>query len=59
MAKPNKISTPSSVGGIVRYFQDEDSTNIMLRPEHIIAICAIVGGLVILLNMYGPGWFGF
>jgi len=59
MAKPGKISTPSSVGGLVRYFQDEYSSKLMLRPEHVIAICVIVGVLAILLNMYGKGWVGF
>ena len=58
MAKPGKISTPSSVGGLVRYFQDEAGSNIMLRPEHVLAICIIVGVLAILLNMYGKNWFG-
>jgi preprotein translocase subunit Sec61beta len=58
MVKPGKISTPSSVGGLVRYFQDESKSNLMLRPEHVIVICVIVGVLVVLLNMYGKGWLG-
>lgn len=58
MAKQNKISTPSSGGGLVRYFNEEYKTNLMLRPEHVIAICAIIGGVIILLNMYGNSWLG-
>ena len=55
----DKISTPSSIGGLVRYFNDEDRSKFMLRPEHVIALGIIVGVLVILLNMYGRSWLGF
>lgn len=54
-----KISTPNSGGGLVRYFQDEEKTFLMLKPEHVIAICVIVGALAILLNVYGNGLMGF
>ncbi|UCD03692.1 MAG: preprotein translocase subunit Sec61beta [Candidatus Woesearchaeota archaeon] len=59
MVKPGKISTPASVGGLVRYFQDEYSSKLMLRPEYVIAICIIVAALAVILNMYGRGWVGF
>ena len=54
-----KIATPSSIGGLVRYFQDEGKSKLMLRPEHVIAMCIIAGIIVILLNMYGKNWVGF
>ena len=59
MSRDTKISTPSSVGGLVRYFKEEYKSKLMLRPEHVIAICIIIGVLVVLLNMYGRNWIGF
>lgn len=49
MAKQDKISMPSSVGGIVRYM-DESTSNVELTPMfviYVIAAVVIVFGIVI------------
>lgn len=49
MAKQDRISMPSSVGGIVRYM-DESTSNISLQPiivVYIIIAIVIIFGLVI------------
>lgn len=54
-----KIATPNSGGGLVRYFDEEGKTLVMLRPEHVLALCIIVGALAILLNIYGRNLIPF
>ena len=49
MAKDNKVSMPSGMGGIVRYF-DETKSNIQLKPGHVIIF--IVAVIVILLFLH-------
>lgn len=49
MAKQDKISMPSSVGGIVRYM-DESTSNISLQPIviiYIIIAVVVVFGIVV------------
>lgn len=49
MAKQDRISMPSSVGGIVRYM-DESTSNVELSPMvviYVIATVVIVFGIVI------------
>ena len=54
MAKDNKISMPSSMAGLTRYFDDYHS-KIELRPEHVIIMVVVVIVLEIALH---AGLFG-
>ncbi len=53
MAKQDKISMPSSMGGIVRYF-DEYKSNVELSPQAVIIIgvllALIIGVILPLLS---------
>ncbi|MBN2421295.1 preprotein translocase subunit Sec61beta [Candidatus Woesearchaeota archaeon] len=53
----DKISLPSSGGGLVRY-SDEAKSKFMIKPQHIIAIIALVVVLEWLLHVYGNSIFG-
>lgn len=53
----DKISMPSSMAGLTRYFDDYKS-KIELKPEHVIALIIIVIILELLLNWQGAAWFG-
>jgi len=53
----NKISLPSSGGGLVRY-SDEAKSNFMMKPQHIILIIALVVIFELLLHIYGNSIFG-
>ena len=53
----NKISLPSSGGGLVRYFEDLKS-KINLKPEVVMIIIGLVVVLEIILHMYGNAMFG-
>ena len=53
----DKISMPSGMGGLVRYF-DEYKSKIEFKPGHIIILCIVVIILMILLYIYGKSWFG-
>jgi len=45
----DKIRMPSSEGGLVRYFEDEYKSKIMLKPEWVIAmVIAIALGAIAL-----------
>ncbi len=57
MAKDNKIRMPSSMGGLVRYF-DEYKSRIQFKPGHIIILILVVIALEILLHIYGGVLFG-
>lgn len=56
MAK-DKISMPSSMGGLVRYF-DEYKSKIQLKPGHIIILCIIIFLIIVLLHAYGSALIG-
>jgi len=50
MAK-NKIRMPSSEGGIVRYFEDEYKSLIMLDPWHVVVFVAVIAIVAVLLRV--------
>lgn len=56
MAK-DKITMPSSQGGLVRYLEDYKS-KITLKPEHIILIVIVVIIIEIILHNYGASLLG-
>jgi len=53
----DKISMPSSMAGLTRYF-DEYKSKIELKPEHVIVLILVVIILEVLLNWQGNVWFG-
>ncbi|MBT5021468.1 preprotein translocase subunit Sec61beta [Candidatus Woesearchaeota archaeon] len=52
MAKPGKISMPTGMGGLTRYFDDYKS-KIQFKPGHVIILCIIVIIIIILLHAMG------
>ena len=57
MAKNDKVSMPSSQGGLIRYFDDYKS-KIEFKPGYIIVFVIIIIILEIILHMYGANFFG-
>ena len=57
MAKDRKINMPSSMGGLVRYFDDYRS-KIELKPGHVVVLAVIVIIVVLLLHTYGKSMLG-
>lgn len=55
MAKNNKINMPSGTSGLMRYFDDDHSSKIKLKPGHIVIICIFVMILLLLLSFFGGG----
>lgn len=53
----NKVSMPSGMGGLTRYF-DEYKSKISFRPGHIIVLCVAVVIIMILLHLYGRSLLG-
>ncbi|MFH1053307.1 MAG: preprotein translocase subunit Sec61beta [Candidatus Woesearchaeota archaeon] len=53
----DKVSMPSSMGGLVRYF-DEYKSKIQFKPGHIIVLIIIVIIIEIVLHLYGKAWLG-
>jgi len=53
----DKISMPSGMGGLVRYF-DEYKSKIEFKPGHIIILCVIVIIIMAILYTYGNTFFG-
>lgn len=53
----DKISMPSSMAGLTRYFDDYKS-KLELKPEHVIVLIILVILIEILLNWQGASWFG-
>jgi preprotein translocase subunit Sec61beta len=53
----DKISMPSGMGGLVRYF-DEYKSNIKFKPGHILILCVLVIILMIFLHSYGDAMLG-
>jgi preprotein translocase subunit Sec61beta len=53
----DRISMPSSMGGLVRYFDDYTS-KIEFKPGVVIILCILVMVIVILLHMYGNSLLG-
>ena len=48
----DKITMPSGMGGLVRYF-DEYQSKIKFKPGHIIILCIVV--IVIMMFLYSYG----
>ena len=48
----DRISMPSGMGGLVRYF-DEYNSKIKFKPGHIIVLCVVV--IIIMLFLYSYG----
>ena len=53
----DKISMPSGMGGLVRYF-DEYKSKIEFKPGHIVILCVIVIIIMIILYAYGNRLLG-
>ncbi|HIH32568.1 TPA: preprotein translocase subunit Sec61beta [Candidatus Woesearchaeota archaeon] len=53
----DKISMPSSMAGLTRYFDDYKS-KIELKPQTVIVLIVLVIIVEIVLNWQGYGWFG-
>ena len=52
MAKNDKVQMPSSMGGIVRYYDDYKS-KIQIRPGHVVLLAILVMIIEILLHTFG------
>ncbi len=53
----DKISMPSGMGGLVRYF-DEYHSKIRFKPGHIIILCVVVIAIMIFLYSFGNRLLG-
>ena len=53
----NRISMPSGMGGLVRYF-DEYKSKIEFKPGHIIIICIAVIIIMLILHAFGKSCIG-
>lgn len=51
MAK-NKMRMPSSEGGLVRYYDEEYKSKIMLKPEHVLVLCGILAAGLIFVRLF-------
>jgi preprotein translocase subunit Sec61beta len=52
MARQDKVNLPSGMGGLTRYFDDYTS-NIELKPGHVIIMAIIVMVIIIFLHIQG------
>ncbi len=57
MARDNKISLPSSGGGLIRYF-DEYRSKISFKPGHIIVLVVIIIIIEVILHTWGDSFLG-
>ncbi|MFH0867772.1 MAG: preprotein translocase subunit Sec61beta [Candidatus Woesearchaeota archaeon] len=53
----DKISMPSGMGGLMRYF-DEYKSKIKIKPGHIIVMVVVVIVIMVFLYTYGNRIFG-
>jgi preprotein translocase subunit Sec61beta len=53
MSKNDKISMPSSQGGLIRYF-DEEKTRFVIKPGIVVAIAIAVIAVIILFRVMFP-----
>lgn len=51
MAEKPQYQQPSGIAGIVRYF-DEDKSIVKLKPEYVVAICATLFVIEIVLLLF-------
>lgn len=56
MAK-DKISMPSGMGGLTRYF-DEYKSRISFKPGSIVVVCIVIIIIMIILHAYGAAFLG-
>jgi preprotein translocase subunit Sec61beta len=52
-----KVSMPSGMGGLMRYF-DEYKSKIRIKPGHIIVMCVVVMAIMVFLYVYGNNLLG-
>lgn len=52
MAKKPQAQMPQSTAGLIRYFE-ESKEAVKLKPEHVIAACVLLSGLVLALRFIG------
>lgn len=57
MPQDTRISMPSGMGGLMRYF-DEYKSRIRIKPGHIIIMVAVVMAIMIFLYSYGNSLLG-
>ncbi|MBW2967784.1 preprotein translocase subunit Sec61beta [Candidatus Woesearchaeota archaeon] len=57
MARQNKVNLPSGMGGLTRYF-DDYSSNIELKPGHVVILCILVMIIIIFLHIQGYSLLG-
>ena len=50
MAK-NKIKMPSSEGGLVRYYDEEYASKLMISPKVVVVLCIAVAVGAVLLRL--------
>ena len=53
----DRISMPSGMGGLVRYF-DEYKSKIKFKPGHIIVLCIVVIIIMVFLHRFGNALLG-
>lgn len=51
MGRRNRVRMPSSEGGIVRYFDDEYKSALVIEPKVVIVLVAIVAIAAIALRL--------
>lgn len=57
MADDKRIRMPSSMGGLIQYY-DEYSSKIELKPGHVIVLAIVVIIIELLLHLYGSSLLG-
>jgi preprotein translocase subunit Sec61beta len=55
MAQKNRQFLPSSMGGLVRYFDDYKS-KIEIKPGVVVFACIAVIVIVVILQAFGAAW---
>lgn len=53
----DKIRMPSSMGGLVRYF-DEYKSRISIKPGTVIVLAVIVIIIMVIIHVYGKSFLG-
>lgn len=53
MARDNRINLPSGTSGLMRYFDSEYTSKILLKPGHIIVISVLIIMILLLLHIAG------
>ena len=43
---------PVSEGGIVRYFEDEEKSKLVIAPKYVVIACIVVAVVAVLLNVF-------